>query len=193
MRAARRALSQAQQEAAARRLARRLLRMRDFLTARRIALYWPNDGEIDPRQALGIAWRMGKSCFLPVLFAGQRHRLVFSPLTPVTRLRANRFGILEPAEEGYVLATELDVILLPLVAFDAHGNRIGMGGGYYDATLAFRSHRHCWRRPRLIGLAHELQKVDQIEGNAWDIPLDGILTDARYYEALGTGSASGAG
>jgi 5-formyltetrahydrofolate cyclo-ligase len=75
-------------------------------------------------------------------------------------------------------------MLLPLVAFDKNGNRIGMGGGFYDHTLAYLNIRKVWRKPKLIGLAHELQKVKQLQSNPWDIPLDGVVTEKefRYYK-----------
>ena len=69
---------------------------------------------------------------------------------------------------------------MPLVAFDEGGNRLGMGGGFYDASLASRSHRAQWGRPVLIGLAHEFQKVDALNVDSWDVPLDGILTDKTF-------------
>ncbi len=70
---------------------------------------------------------------------------------------------------------------MPLVAFDEHGNRVGMGGGFYDRTLAYLQHRQFWKKPTLLGLAHELQKVARIESQRWDIPLDGIITEKKHY------------
>jgi 5-formyltetrahydrofolate cyclo-ligase len=84
----------------------------------------------------------------------------------------------------------LDWIFVPVVAFDARGNRLGMGGGYYDASLAVLRHRQCWRRPRLVGLAHEFQRIDTLDVDNWDVPLHGILTDQRFYSTL-TSTKSG--
>ncbi len=69
---------------------------------------------------------------------------------------------------------------MPLIGFDAHGGRIGMGGGYYDASLAFLAVRRVWRRPRLIGVAFSAQEVEYIPLDPWDIPLDGILTESGF-------------
>jgi 5-formyltetrahydrofolate cyclo-ligase len=76
----------------------------------------------------------------------------------------------------------LDVILMPLVAFDGQGNRLGMGAGYYDRTLAFLRHRRHWRKPRIIGLAYEFQRMPALPAEPWDVPLDGIITEAGFYK-----------
>ena len=73
----------------------------------------------------------------------------------------------------------MDVILLPLVAFDRKGYRLGMGGGYYDRSLAFRRSRQQWRRPRLIGVAHSCQQHPGLPQQHWDVPLDCIITESE--------------
>ena len=95
----------------------------------------------------------------------------------------NRFGIPEPdiAVEGWKLAQSLDLILAPLVAFDDTGNRVGMGGGFYDNSLKHLKPPRSWIRPRILGLAHEIQRVGSIQRNAWDIPLHGAVTDRQIY------------
>ena len=70
----------------------------------------------------------------------------------------------------------------PLVAFDVSGNRVGMGGGFYDRTLAYLQHRRYWRKPVLAGLAHEIQKVAQLDTQSWDIPLDYVITEKQIYK-----------
>ena len=75
----------------------------------------------------------------------------------------------------------LDLILLPLVGFDLKGNRLGMGGGYYDRTLSYLRHRRFWIKPRLVGVAHECQKVDSLIARPWDIPLDAVVTETAFY------------
>jgi 5-formyltetrahydrofolate cyclo-ligase len=79
------------------------------------------------------------------------------------------------------LAWTLDLMLVPLVGFDGACNRIGMGGGFYDRTLAYLRRRRHWRRPRLIGIAHECQRVDRIDPRPWDIPLDAVVTEQGVY------------
>ena len=75
-------------------------------------------------------------------------------------------------------------MLVPLVGFDGAGNRLGMGAGYYDRTFAFRHARRHWRGPRLIGVAYDCQEVDAIDDRAWDVPLDGVVTESgvRMFE-----------
>ena len=182
-RAARRALSPKQQLDAAQNLARTLACHRQYLKSGRIAFYLPNDGEIDPTNALSAALAAGKLCYLPVLYRGGANRLLFGRVNASTKFTPNRFGIPEPdiAVEGWVHAQALDLMLAPLVAFDRYGNRIGMGGGYYDNSLKYLRHDRSWARPRILGLAHEIQRVESIERNAWDIPLHGAVTDARIY------------
>jgi 5-formyltetrahydrofolate cyclo-ligase len=68
-------------------------------------------------------------------------------------------------------------VLAPLVAFDRSGNRLGMGGGYYDRSFAYLRHRVHWRRPRLIGYAYGFQEVQALERAHWDVPLSGVVTE----------------
>ncbi len=154
-----------------------------FRNARRIAFYVAEDGEIDPRFIIQKAWQFKKQVFLPVL-PPTGNSLFFAPYTMNTILIPNRFGIAEPQTHPryWVRARQLDLILLPLVAFDVQGNRLGMGGGYYDRSLAFMNHRKQWHSPRLIGLAHELQKVPALDSASWDIPLNMIATENTVYQ-----------
>lgn len=168
-------------------MARRLAHLLVFQRARRIALYWPADGEIDPRPLMQLTSARDKRFYLPVLSPLTRHTgrglLWFARYRPGERLRPNRFGIPEPVGRGPHLlkACRLDLVILPLVGFDALGNRLGMGGGFYDRTFAFRHRRARWRRPRLIGVAHECQRLERIDLRPWDVPLDAILTESRLY------------
>ncbi|GHB14482.1 hypothetical protein GCM10009038_11100 [Salinicola rhizosphaerae] len=157
--------------------------MPEVQRARRVALYLPSDGEIDPRPL--IAW-FEKRCvavYLPVLRPLSDNRLWFVRYHRGTRMAINRFGIPEPdtrhgAHRARRLpAWALDTILLPLVGFDDAGNRIGMGGGFYDRTLAFA--RRTRPKPSLIGLAHDCQHVDALPVAGWDVPLDAIVSDQR--------------
>jgi 5-formyltetrahydrofolate cyclo-ligase len=171
----------------ARRVTRILRRDMPFQRARRIAAYWPADGELDPRPLIQEALGRGKAIYLPVLRRGLgdrgAKRLWFARFLPGERMRPNRFGIPEPLVRGRHIRPprHLDVLLVPLVGFDADGHRIGMGGGYYDRTLAYLRGRRQWRRPRLIGIAHDCQRVAWIEPRTWDIPLDVVATERRIY------------
>jgi 5-formyltetrahydrofolate cyclo-ligase len=180
LRKRRRALSAAQQKSAARRLHRRLVTSPLFRFSRRIAFTMAADGEIDPSLLLATAQRLGKDCYLPVLSPVGPPRLRFKRWRKGESLRTNFYGIAEPRNGRHCPPRALSLVLLPLVGFDANGNRLGMGKGYYDRTFAFRRHG-AGRRPVLLGLAHECQRVDQLEVEAWDLPLDGIVTDGAWY------------
>lgn len=184
MRSQRRALSTHEQRLASAMTLGLILRHPFFLRARHIALFLPNDGEIDISELLPIAWDMNKHCYLPVL-ASPGQRLTFAPMKKDSRLALNRYGIPEPVVPHHRLRQpqQLDLVLAPLVAFDLQGNRLGMGGGYYDRSFAFLRHRRHWRHPHLVGVAHDFQRVDRLPQQPWDVPLEGIFTDQRFYPA----------
>ncbi|MBE0482984.1 MAG: 5-formyltetrahydrofolate cyclo-ligase [Bacterioplanes sp.] len=179
MRQQRRQLSPAQRQQAARQLRRQLHRTTSFLNAKRVAVYLANDGEIDPQYVIKSLWQRGKDVYLPVLNPLRHGHLQFVRYQKNSRMRRNRYGINEPDPRyNSLLNTRfLSVICLPLVAFDEQGNRLGMGGGYYDRSLAFC--RKNGQKPRLIGCAYEFQCLPQLPTEPWDIPLQAIASD-RY-------------
>ncbi|WLI12868.1 MULTISPECIES: 5-formyltetrahydrofolate cyclo-ligase [Pseudomonas] len=185
LRKARRALTPSQQREAARGLYKQLARHPLFRRAKHISLYLPTDGEIDPRLLMRAAQRRGKATYLPVLSAWPRTKMVFQRIRPGEKLKPNRFRIPEPlhniARQRKVWA--LDLVLLPLVGFDDVGGRLGMGGGFYDRSLAYLARRKNWRKPTLLGLAHECQKVQRLAQASWDVPLQGTVTDKAWYFA----------
>ena len=185
LRNARRALTRAEQRRAAQGLYRQLAQHPLFRRARHVSLYLPMDGEIDPRLLLREAQRRGKATYLPVLSAWPRTKMVFQRVRSGEALRPNRFRIPEPLinarKQRKIWA--LDLILMPLVGFDDKGGRLGMGGGFYDRSLAYQSRRKAWQKPVLLGLAHECQKVGKLAVASWDVPLQGTVSDKRWYVA----------
>jgi 5-formyltetrahydrofolate cyclo-ligase len=193
MRQRRRRLTREQQDAAAISLKKNIFQLHGIAGTRRIGAYLANDGEIDPLPAM-LEWnRRGQKCFLPILFPGQKPRLRFASFSIGSRMFLNRFGILEPCvgQRACLDISQLDWIFVPLVAFDSSGHRLGMGGGYYDASLTSLRSRNHWRKPRLVGLAHEFQRIDNLAVDAWDIPLHGILTNERFYPAQDSAHPTG--
>lgn len=179
----RRALSPAEQRQAAKGLYRQLAQNPLFRRARHLSLYLPMDGEIDPRLLLRAAQKRGKTTYLPVLSAWPRTKMVFQRVRPGEKFKPNRFRIPEPrinARRQRKIWT-LDLVLMPLVGFDPEGGRLGMGGGFYDRSLAYLARRKTWRKPILLGLAHECQKVAKLAVASWDVPLAGTVTDKRWY------------
>lgn len=183
MRARRAALSPGQQQRASRALCSRLASHPYFIAARRVGLYHPNDGEIDVTPLAAHA--PSKRFFLPVLPPKGKLRLWFGPYNPGDTLVPDRFGIPAPVTAGRVRAEALDLLLIPLVAFDDYGGRIGMGGGYYDASLEFLIRFPRLRPTRVVGAAHDFQRVERIPMDRWDVPLHGIATDSRFVRAAG--------
>lgn len=182
----RRALSELEREQAAFLLCERIASSRTFQQSKHIAFYLTNDGEIDLSLLIKHAWQQGKRCYLPVLAEPNTQRLWFVPYTPDTKLKNNRFGIPEPIHshtKRLRKTLSLDLILMPLVAFDEKGNRMGMGGGFYDRTLAFLRQRRYWHKPNLLGVAYEFQKQKQLATNPWDVPLQAIATEQYLYSS----------
>lgn len=184
MRHRRRSLSPREHLHRSRSLVRLLAGSSLFHRSRHIALYLPNDGEVDLRPMAERIWAAGKRCYLPVLSPAFHNRLWFTRYTPDTPLVDNCFGIPEPERHWrHTRPTwALDLILAPLVAFDAAGNRLGMGGGFYDRTLAYLSRRRIWTKPRLFGVAFDFQRTaEALPCEPWDVPMDGVVTDRGFY------------
>ena len=173
-------LDASQLEAAADSLAERILVLDEYQQAQRVATYFAVNGEIGLKPVIDHALGQGKQVYLPNL---DRQALRFSPYFPAQKMRINKFRLPEPdVDDSEMLSPdELDLVLAPLVVFDSKRNRIGMGGGFYDRSFAFRKNPE-HKLPVLIGVAHELQKVDQIVPQAWDVQLDMIVTDQAVYK-----------
>jgi 5-formyltetrahydrofolate cyclo-ligase len=151
------------------------VRLPEFHRARRIALFLPFDGEPALSAVVAAARQRGKQLYAPVL---RGLTMTFAELTASAQLFANSFGILEPQLGARIDARHLDLVLTPLVAFDARGVRLGMGRGYYDRCFRFLANRTHWRRPKLHGVAYELQRVPFIAARSWDVPLSSVVTEA---------------
>ena len=182
LRLKRQSLTFEQQAQASENLALNLLRHPDLHRARHIGIYLANDGEIDPSLYIDLARKKGIHFYLPILHPIYPGKLVFSPYFDGVQLTANRFGIPEPPfpRSRRKPAWALDAVLFPLVGFDETGGRLGMGGGFYDRTFAFSRIRP-GMAPKLIGLAHDFQRVEQLPVEPWDVPLHGVVTDKRRY------------
>jgi len=174
------ALSAQQQLVASQELLSQLAQNTLVKNAQHIGVYLANNGELDPMLFIEWCWQNNKNVYLPVLHPFSKGHLLFLAFTPKTILLPNRFGIPEPRLEKDAIKplSQLDIIMTPLVAFDATGNRLGMGGGFYDRTL---SQVHSSNKPYLLGLAHELQKVPALSTDSWDVPLSEIVTPVCSY------------
>lgn len=182
LRERRRQLPPATRIAAAEALSARLLALPFAPSEGHVAGYWAVDGEI----ALHV-WQLRlppdvRYC-LPVL--GEDGLLRFAPWRPGEALVANRFGIPEPAGAQALSAEAMAMIVLPLVGFDAMGQRLGMGGGWYDRSLAFRRERTA-PPPWLVGAGFSVQHIDTLPTEPWDVPLDAVCTESETFPSDAT-------
>jgi len=178
LRQQRQALTASQQQDAAQAAAHNLCALPHWQDAKHIALYLAADGEIDTTPLAAICRENGKHLFLPVIQTDQQ--LIFRAWDSQARLQPNRYGIPEPPTDAPEMSAEkLDIIVLPLVGWDECGNRLGMGGGFYDKTLTGVN------GPLRVGLAHELQRVAQLPLEKWDISLNFVATEAALYACQG--------
>jgi len=185
----RRNLDASQQKQASLQLLKRLINHPKILKAKTISVTLAYDGEINLDAFINWCWQQNKKVFVPVVHPQQTGKLLFLAYQASTKMVKNRFGIDEPElidnvsdndnynENDYLNSCsvqQLDIVFTPMVAFDKHGNRMGMGGGYYDRLLApwFTSKKG----PYPIGLGHDCQYVEQLPTQEWDVPLPEIIT-----------------
>lgn len=183
LRQRRRHLSPIEQHRHAKQIVQRIIHSKYYKLARDIAIYLPNDGEVDLTLLMLRLQQDYKKCYLPVILSTAHGQMAFAPYHRHTRLRKNTFNILEPIYQSKQLrkSQNLDLVLAPLVGFDEQGNRLGMGGGFYDRALQHlkKQHHSHYTKPRFVGVAHELQKVATLDSNYWDIPLHAIVTEKQ--------------
>src|SRR5690606_39362806 len=146
---------------------------------RRVAVYFAYGHEADLRHVIDVARRRGCLLYLPVITSFRHSRMRFVRYRADSVMRVNRYGIAEPDRRHADVAAvrRLDLVLLPLVAFDEHGWRLGSGAGFYDRSLQHLREGRRWRRPKLIGIAYECQRVARLRPDRWDVPLDGVVTE----------------
>jgi 5-formyltetrahydrofolate cyclo-ligase len=179
MRRLRSELTASERDIAERRLAISGATFPQLKNASRVLSYIPIGGEISPHVLEKSLPRA--QIFQPRITSFEHGQMQFYPAS--ARKSRNRFGILEPAAVGSPMpARQFDVVLVPLVAFDRSGNRLGMGGGFYDRAMSFRLNGDKTSRPLLIGLAHHFQEVNSLIAQDWDVPLDVILTERELIK-----------
>ncbi len=157
--------------------------------AESIAFYIANDGEIDLFPLMLHCLKHGRRCYLPVLKGPDEKKLGFAEWAPGKIMSRNKYGIAEPLVPHHHLLTadELDLIFMPLVAFDDTGNRLGMGGGYYDRTLAEFCHgktHRAVRKPFLVATGHNIQHSRQLPRDKWDVTPDITITPGFFIRPL---------
>lgn len=175
----RRALTPEQQSQFAVQAAARMMAYPPIVMAHTVALFLSFDGELDTQPLIDQLWRAGKKVYLPVLHPFSPGNLLFLHYHPHSELLVNRLRIYEPKLDvrDVLPLAELDVLITPLVAFDEQGQRLGMGGGFYDRTL------QNWQQHGFqpVGYAHDCQGVAALPVEKWDIPLPAVVTPGKVW------------
>jgi 5-formyltetrahydrofolate cyclo-ligase len=166
-RSKRRSISNLQQHLASKRLYKKLSRQPDFLAAKHIAFYNAIDGEINLDLLINKAQSLKKHCYLPSVNTDSQE-LSFYKTGKGEQLLKRNFNIPEPKKRKVFNSKRFDLVIMPLLAFDKSGNRLGMGGGYYDFSFRHLANKK-YSRTKLIAVAHRCQQVDEIKTQHWDI------------------------
>jgi 5-formyltetrahydrofolate cyclo-ligase len=175
LRRRRRELDASEQDVASQLVARHAQQLPHWNSSKHIAAYRDTDGEVGTHYLIAAALSQGKHVYLPVI--GEDRQLAFAHWAADEPLQNNRFGIAEPAPGAMRRPLDqLDIIFMPLVGWDRRGNRLGMGGGFYDRALENVS------GPLLAGLAHSVQELENVASESWDVALDVVLTEAGAHE-----------
>lgn len=155
-----------------------------FLASHNIAFYLPINNELDPTLILQHAWQLNKNCYLPAVNHVTQNNLLFLKYQKNEQLILNKFKILEPilTKDKIIAADKLDLVIVPLVAFDNSFNRLGTGAGFYDRTFAFKRESKNFIKPFLCGIGYDLQNVTihhktLLKPNEFDVKLDLVITE----------------
>ena len=183
LRQQRRTVSIFQQKQSQQHILNQLRRIKTFQHAEKIGVYLDAFGEIQTDQIIEYCFKQHKKVYLPMI-CNMNQKLVWVKITQ-QQYRNKRFshhplGMQEPmAGRGWHVAT-LDLLIMPLLACDRQGTRIGMGGGFYDKTLASATHK-----PFRLGIAHDFQLLDiPLHRETWDQPLDALATPSKYLSFI---------
>lgn len=168
------ALTAAQRMQASEAIANRLVEISEWIPSNYIAGYWACGGEV-PLHVIQMRLQSPKVWCLPIVQSD--NTLQFAPWRPGDDLVSNQFGIPEPdvAPTSTLDAAELSIVLVPLLAYTRSGLRLGMGGGYYDRSFAFRNTNAT--PPLLVGVAYSCQEAESLPGENWDVKLDMLINE----------------
>jgi 5-formyltetrahydrofolate cyclo-ligase len=177
----RRSLSPSERIGAAQGLRRSLEQLPEYLTDARVAGYWASNGELPLNLVIPPLATRGQQFLLPVI--GPDRQLRFTPWRSGEEVQPNRHGIPEPANPTEWLEPfQLDLVMVPLLAFDRRGNRLGYGGGYYDRSFAFLNDQVRPTEPLLVGIGYAFQELPEVDEEDWDVPLDFIATESELID-----------
>jgi 5-formyltetrahydrofolate cyclo-ligase len=153
-----------------------------FQQSQHIACYWPFDSELDTAPIIELIKQANKTCYLPVIKNTEDKALDFVSYVQGDELCENQYAIMEPLKKRHQVAPEtLDLVLMPLVAFDAEGHRLGTGGGFYDTTFEFM-HEQINKKPLLVGVGYAMQQAAALPADPWDVTLVGVVTEKTFMK-----------
>jgi 5-formyltetrahydrofolate cyclo-ligase len=167
---------------------RHIRREPQFIRSRKIGIYLDAFGEVPTRALINLSFRLCKSVYLPVVHLKNKP-LAWSRVTrhqwQNKRMSRHRLGMKQPSKQRGVTIRSFDYLFMPLVAFDLKGHRIGMGGGFYDRSLASCAnisgyHKFKPSKPFRVALAYDFQRVEAIQSNTWDISIHAVVTPTEY-------------
>lgn len=179
--AQRQSLSKQQQADYSAQICEQIIKRGILDNAQHIAFYLPVRGEADPTPLQFVKQYSDKQFYLPILSDVKENHLAFALYDQNTKMKLNKFRIPEPDVEASSLLhdpKQLDIVIAPLVGIDSNGNRIGMGGGFYDRTFAFKKEKNL--SPRLIGFAYDFQFIEPQTPQEWDVAVDSIALQSSY-------------
>lgn len=184
LREKRASLTHIQQQQKSQKIVNYILDSAVFKDAKKIGYYHAVRGEADPAKLSSM--HKQKHFYLPIVISASKNKqagLVFAPASPTSQYQANLFNIPEPIckHSERINANELDLLIMPLLAFDRSGNRLGMGGGFYDRTLSYKQ-QHPKTKPVLMGFAYDFQEVELLQAEHWDIGLDWIAMESELIK-----------
>ncbi|WP_171257406.1 5-formyltetrahydrofolate cyclo-ligase [Acinetobacter towneri] len=181
LRQQRRAVTPNQQQQAQQAVLQRLIRLPKFQYAKKVGVYLDAFGEIHTQRIIEYCFVQGKQVYLPMI-CNMNQQLVWVEISRHQyinkRFSHHPLGMKEPMASRGKHVSHLDLLIMPLLACDKYGTRIGMGGGYYDRTLASAP-----QRPYRLGIAHDFQLIHaNLPRKNWDQPLDALLTPECFLQ-----------
>ena len=159
-------------------ISQKIITSKYFKDANNIGCYLSTEYEVSTDIIISSAHKTNKNLYVPKIKQG--HAMDFVKMTLNSNMVKNRYGIHEPLYEDIIDANKLDIVLVPIVAFDEKKNRIGMGGGFYDRKFKYIKNTKK-KYPLLIGIAFECQKVKKIKPENWDVKLSTIVTELNEF------------
>ncbi|MCR4335056.1 MAG: 5-formyltetrahydrofolate cyclo-ligase [archaeon] len=177
MKKKRKYLSDAEVFEKSKKITQNLFSLKEINQAQNIALYISFNNEVETKQIIEKLWKQGKNVFVPVMKEESEEHLYFAKIDSFEGLIENNKGILEPKEKVFIPPNEIELFIVPGVAFDKKGNRIGWGKGFYDKFFNFNK-----IVAKKIGLAFEFQIVESISHKAHDVKMDFVVTEKKVFQ-----------